>query len=130
MESDILNEENVLFNNTLNTFYLWLYGIGHILNEENVLFNNALNTFFNGYMESDILNEENVLFNNTLNTFYLWLYGIRHILNEETVFIYGYTDLLVVVILLEPLWSTAIPKGGVSLVCLSLFSISPLLRDM
>ena len=29
MASDILNEGNVLFNNTLNTFYLWSYGIRH-----------------------------------------------------------------------------------------------------
>ena len=49
MASDILREGNVLFNDTLNTFYLWLYGIGHILNE-----------------------------GNTLNTFYLWLFGIGH----------------------------------------------------
>ena len=26
-------EGNVLFNNTLNTFYLWLYGVGHMVND-------------------------------------------------------------------------------------------------
>ena len=26
-------EENVLFNDTLNTFYLWLYGIGHMVKD-------------------------------------------------------------------------------------------------
>ena len=26
------NEENVLFNDTLNAFYLWLYGVGHMVN--------------------------------------------------------------------------------------------------
>ena len=54
---------NVLFNDTLNTFYLQLYG--------NVLFNDALNTFY-------LWLYGNVLFNNTLNTFYLQLYGVRH----------------------------------------------------
>ena len=28
-----MNEGNVLFNNTLNTFYLRLYGIGHIVKD-------------------------------------------------------------------------------------------------
>ena len=41
-----------LFNDTLNTFYLWLYGIGSFGKERNVLFNDALDTF------------------------YLWLYGV------------------------------------------------------
>ena len=48
----IRKEAMVFFNNALNTFYLRLYGIGHM-----------------------IRNEGNVLFNNTLNTFYLRLYG-------------------------------------------------------
>ena len=49
-------EGNVLFNDTLNTFYLWLYGVGHMVkdhsdsergrNEVNILFNDALNTFY------------------------------------------------------------------------------------
>ena len=26
-------EGNVLFNDTLNTFYLWLYGIGHMVKD-------------------------------------------------------------------------------------------------
>ena len=53
---------NVLFNDTLNTFFIWLYG----WMDGNVLFNNALNTFFiwlYGWMDG------NVLFNDTLNTF-------------------------------------------------------------
>ena len=53
MASDhLVKEQNVLFNDTLNTFYLWLYGIG------------------------SFVKERNVLFNDTLNTFYLWLYGV------------------------------------------------------
>ena len=46
-------EGNVLFNDALNTFYLELYGIGHMIKdhlgrkkEGNVLFNDALNTFY------------------------------------------------------------------------------------
>ena len=50
-----LKEGNVLFKDTLNTFYLRLYGIKH--NETK---------------------EGNVLFNDALNTFYLRLYGIRY----------------------------------------------------
>ena len=50
-------EGNVLFNDALNTFYLWLYGVGHMVEDHsyserwrkkgNVLFND-------GYMASDI----------------------------------------------------------------------------
>ena len=47
-------ERNVLFNDTLNTFYLRLYG------------------------------ERNVLFNDALNTFYLRLYGIRHMVKDHS----------------------------------------------
>ena len=27
-------EGNVLFNDTLNTFYLWLYGVGHMVKDD------------------------------------------------------------------------------------------------
>ena len=27
------NEGNILFNDALNTFYLWLYGIGHMVKD-------------------------------------------------------------------------------------------------
>ena len=69
-------ERNVLFNDTLNTFYLRLYG------ERNVSFNDALNTFYrrlygvrhmvNNHSDSEREREResNVLFNDTLNTFY------------------------------------------------------------
>ena len=47
-------ERNVLFNDALNTFYLWLYGIRHMVKdhsdsekgERNFLFKDALNTFY------------------------------------------------------------------------------------
>ena len=62
--SDSERERNVLFNDALNTFYLWLYGVRHMVKdhsdnyftdkegkgererERNVLFNNALNILF------------------------------------------------------------------------------------
>ena len=50
-------EGNVLFNDTLNTFYLQLYGRER---------------------------ERNVLFNDALNTFYLRLYGVRHIVKDHS----------------------------------------------
>ena len=28
---DMKKEENVLFKDTVNTFYLWLYGVGHMV---------------------------------------------------------------------------------------------------
>ena len=51
-------EGNILFNDTLNTFYLSLYGVRHM--------------------------EGNVLFNDALNTFYLWLYGVRHMVKDHS----------------------------------------------
>ena len=82
-------EGNVLLNDTLNTFYLQLYGrkegrkcfieryTQHILftviwKEGNVLLNDALNTF---YLRLYGRKEGNVLLNDALNTFYLRLYG-------------------------------------------------------
>ena len=53
---------NILFNDALHTFYLQLFGVGHIVKESK---------------------EGNVLFNGTLNTFYLWLYGIGHIVKDH-----------------------------------------------
>ena len=55
---------NVLFNDTLNTFYyLRLYGVGHMVKD---------------YSDSG-RKEGKVLFNDALNTFfYLRLYGIGH----------------------------------------------------
>ena len=50
-------EGNVLFKDTLNTFYLRLYGI-------------TLNTF---YLR---------LYGVTLNTFYLRLYGVKHMVKD------------------------------------------------
>ena len=52
-------KEDLLFNDTVNTFYLWLYGI----------------------------KEDNVFFNDTVNTFYLWLYGIIHMVKDDVLFV-------------------------------------------
>ena len=54
-------EGNVLFNDTLNTFYLRLYGVRYMVSKEG-----------------------NVLFNDTLNTFYLRLYGVRHMVKDHS----------------------------------------------
>ena len=78
--------------------------------EENVLFNNTLNTFLYDYMASDhsdskrgnllppllellvklvkagssFVNELNVLFNDALNTLYLRLYGVGHMVKDHS----------------------------------------------
>ena len=63
-------KEMFLFNDALNTFYLRLYGIGHMVNDH-----------------SDIKRgrkKGNILFNNTLNTFYWCLYGIGHMVKDHS----------------------------------------------
>ena len=51
--------KHALFNDALNTFYLWSHGIKGMVKDR-----------------SD--NErKNVLFNDALNTFYLWSHGIK-----------------------------------------------------
>ena len=60
-------ERNVLFNDALDTFYLQLYGIGHMVKDH-----------------SDSEKERNVLFNGALNTFYLWLCGVRHMVKDHS----------------------------------------------
>ena len=57
-------ERNVLFNDALNTFYLWLYGKER---ERNFYLTTHSTHFIYGYMGET---EGNVLFNDTLNTFY------------------------------------------------------------
>ena len=60
-------EGNVLFNDVLKTFYLRLYGVGHMVKDH-----------------SDRERERNVLFNDALNTFYLRLYGVRHMVKDHS----------------------------------------------
>ena len=72
----VMQEGNALFDDTLNTFYLWKEG--------NALFDDTLNTFY-------LWKEGNVLFNDALNTFYLrfylWLYGIGHMPQHGLLFL-------------------------------------------
>ena len=96
----IRKEENVLFNDALNTFYLWLYGRKKMF----YLTTHFINTFYlwlygvrhvvkegrkcfilgrtQHFLFIVIWKEENVLFNDALNTFYLRLYGVRHVVKE------------------------------------------------
>ena len=61
-------EGNVLFNDALNTFYLWLYGVRHMVKD---------------YSDSE-RKEGNVLFNDALNTFSLRLYGVGHMVKDHS----------------------------------------------
>ena len=57
---------NILFNDTLNTFYLRLYGLRRMVND---------------HSDSE---RGKILFNDTLNTFYLRLYGVRRMVNDHS----------------------------------------------
>ena len=61
-------EGKVLFNDALNTFYLWLHGVRHMVKD---------------HSDSE-RKEENILFNDALNTFYLLLYGVRHMVKNHS----------------------------------------------
>ena len=67
-----LEREIVLFNDTLNTFYLWLYGIRHMVKDHS------------DSERRERERERNVLFNDALNTFYLRLYGIGHMVKNHS----------------------------------------------
>ena len=69
-ESEIRKEGNVLFNDALNTFYLRLYGVGHMVKDHS--------DSERGWKEG------NVLFNDALNTFYLRLYGVGHMVKYNS----------------------------------------------
>ena len=102
MASDIWKEgRKCLFNDALNTFYLRLYGVGHMKGRKEMFYLTTQSThFIYGYMASDIWKEgRKCLFNDALNTFYLRLYGIGHmegrkegnvyLTTHSTPFIYG-----------------------------------------
>ena len=59
---------NVLFNDALNTFYLRLYGVGHMVED---------------HSDSE-RKKGNVLYNDALNTFYLRLYGVGHMVEDHS----------------------------------------------
>ena len=68
MESraEVRKEGTVLFNDALNTFYLLLYGVGHMVKN---------------HSDSE---RGNILFNDALNTFYLRLYGIGYMVKDHS----------------------------------------------
>ena len=59
---------NILINDALNTFYLWVYEVRYMAKD---------------HSDSERM-EGNVLFNDTLNTFYLRLYGIKHMVKDHS----------------------------------------------
>ena len=83
---EVRKKGNVLFNDALNTFYLWLYGRKEMF----YLTTHSTHSIY-GYME--VRKEGNVLFNDALNKFYLRLYGRKemfYLMMHSTHFIYGY----------------------------------------
>ena len=64
------NEGNVLFNDTLNTFLVILFGVRHIVKDDH-------------RATSCSENEGNVLFNDALNTFFVILFGVRHTVKDD-----------------------------------------------
>ena len=85
----MLKQGKIIGKDTLNTFYLRLYGVGHMVKDHSdsergnplpphvLLFPISSKVFF-------ISKEGNVLFNDTLNTFYLRLYGVGHMVNDHS----------------------------------------------
>ena len=55
--------------------------VGSERRERSVLFNDSLNTF---YLQLYGRKEGNVLFNDALNTFYLRLYGVGHMVKDHS----------------------------------------------
>ena len=91
-------ERNVLFNDTLNTFYLQLYGVGTCPWKEMFYLTTHSTHFISAIWRRNVPMERNVLFNDTLNTFYLQLYGVGtcqwkemfYLTTHSTHFIYSY----------------------------------------
>ena len=92
-------ERTVLFNDTLNTFYLRLYGVSNKpINERR-----QYQVLITG--NCDIRKEGNVLFIDALSTFCLRLYGIRHMVKDHSDSVKG--NLLLPLGLLFPISSKA-----------------------
>ena len=89
-----VKERNVLFNGTLNTFYLWKEMFYFML----LFLISSKGSFIctipqiGYYIQMPLLHqlwitdwkEGNVLFNDALNTFYLRLYGVRHMVKDHS----------------------------------------------
>ena len=70
----VMKAGNVLFNDTLNTFYLRWYGVRHMVKDHSD--SERGSRFLFSVIIHHMSNEGNVLFNDALNTFYLRLYGV------------------------------------------------------
>ena len=87
-KGSFMKKLNALFNDTFNTFYLWLYGTGLMVTDYlhrkkgNPLPSHGLLFLVNS--KGSFMKEENALFNDALNTFYLWLYSIRHMVKYHS----------------------------------------------
>ena len=81
-------EGNVLFNDALNTFYLWLYGVRQVVKEVSDNERKPATATWVSQTAQVITGvcvrrkEGNVLFNDDLNTFYLCLYDIGHMVKD------------------------------------------------
>ena len=83
-------EGNVLFNDALNTFYLWVYGVGHMVRDHsdsergNPMHPHRLLLSINSKVpvRKPGNTRRNGLFNHALNTFYLRVYGVRHMVKD------------------------------------------------
>ena len=84
-----------LFNDTLSTLYLRLYGVGHMVknhadNKRGTLLPRSYISRLKPWKivkvkcQNEGRNERNVLFNDTLNTFYLRLYGVKHMEKDHS----------------------------------------------
>ena len=67
-----LDQRKCFIYDTLNTFYLCLYGVRYMVKDH------SDSERGNSLPVQGRKEEGNVLFNDALNTFYLWLYGVRH----------------------------------------------------
>ena len=93
----------MLFNNALNTFYIWLYHVEHMVTDHldstrrnplPPLHSIPFPSSFTCTIQDKIAHtmhllhqswkEGNVLFNDALNTFYLRLYGVRHMVKDHS----------------------------------------------
>ena len=84
-------EGNVSFNNALNTFYLWLYGVRPMLRTTVIVCVEVLGNQKKKLKTNTPKNpthhvkEGNVSFNDALNTFYLHLYGVGPMLRTTVI---------------------------------------------
>ena len=77
-------EGNVLFNDTLSTFYLPLYGVRHMVIRTILIVRKETRCRNIGEGLLSERKEGNVLVNDALNTFYLRLYGVRHMVKDHS----------------------------------------------